>query len=194
MSMKDIIRTYQSIHKAKNYASLKVFRSVPATRIPPANQTFYLRLKTGGTVYEIGRDTMTGTLLIDQPDKAVQIRSYIAWDEDQLWCFVSNSNGQGLLFHPKSSHYLSVENNQLKWKFNHDEANQADFFEYTSQGHWVHVRTGYKLSYTTGCGMGAGHDEVSVRYDFDVVPAYDVMSALNANRIYWSNTNNSETL
>lgn len=193
MNARELISQFHDIRKAKDYASLKVFQSLPTVKFPPPpTQTFYLRCR-GGSVYEIARDTVSGKL---DPKGSVQERSYIPWDSGQLWCFLpANNHGEGLLLHPESAQYLTVKNGQLQWGFSYNyQVSPADYFKYTSSGEWVHVSSGYKLSYYVGCGMGHGHDSVAECYQFDLIPAYNVMSALLSNKIYWSNTNNNESL
>lgn len=197
MSNRDLIHKFNDMGRARDYAAMKLFQSVPASQIPPANQTFYLRPRSTGLVYEIARDTVSGQV---KTHESVQERSFIAWDRGQLWCFVQIKGSEpprGLLCHPESSHYLTVKDNQLRLEQSYgyaDNPEDNDLFEYNSLGEWVHVQSGYRLSYISGCGYRPGHDKETVGYDFDVVPSFNVMSSLLSKKIFWSNTNESEIL
>jgi hypothetical protein len=188
--MNDIIGAIPKYHKishAKEYLALDVFNSVSASReLPASSQTFYIRAKN--TVYEPNRDDNTNII------NGITQRAFIPWNRNQLWCFIRTKDNQGLLIHPESSHYLIIKNNKLELEFSHNYSYEDGIFEYNpNTGEWKHLQTGYRLSYITGCGGGPNHDPISVNYNFDIVPAADVMNALINSHVCWSNTNTSES-
>ena len=200
MSVSKVVDQFLNTKKSKKYIALHVFYALESSKIPPMTQTFYIRARKDHLVLEIARNYTSGQYLYENK---VQYRNFIPWDFEQVWSFLSIGENKGLLYHPNSHQYLTVENNHFEWKPLGDSFSNSflekpkddDCFQYTKKGYWIHIQSGLKLSYSIYPTQKSFlTDELTVQYDFDIIPTSDVITKLASKNIFWSNTDNIEPL
>lgn len=200
--MEDLFTKLTSTTKVERHDILNTFKDFPSSPVPFPRSTFYIRPRNRSTVIEIARDTVDGKYhLDDNIQGGVQERAFIPWDRNQVWSFYPINDNTGILWHPESYYYLTARDQKLVMSQVYGQPMQEkDYFEYTKEGYWVHVESGLKLCYTTGCGCfcgsncACGHEHLTTCYDFDIIPSIAFEKQLHKEDLYWGAVNQHDSL
>lgn len=179
----DLSTQYLEVCSLKNGTSLKVFSQILGESSPPCKyKTFYLRC---------GNKSSILSLISSDNNVTLCNMAFSPWDIERVWSFFPDTHNKGWLV--GNGHYLDYRDNKFIANFIHDynETLSDSLFEYNGY-HWIHCKSGTKLSYTVCDHNYAGEYSSKEFYDIKIIPSDTVVNELARNNIVWGNLNHGD--